>query len=50
LDFFNSIDMELFNSAASVEGFDPYKQSSFETKNGTMTFEINGYEYIWIIT
>jgi len=35
--------MKLFSSAM-VEGFDPYKQSSFETKNGTMTFEINGYE------
>jgi len=27
--------------------YDPYEQLSFETKNATMTFEINEYESIF---
>jgi len=26
--------------------YDPYQQLTFETKNASMTFEIDGYEYI----
>ncbi|OUM58852.1 hypothetical protein PIROE2DRAFT_15781 [Piromyces sp. E2] len=40
--FFDKHDPSFWRYLESFDGFDPYKQLTFETKNGTMTFEING--------
>jgi len=34
--------------ASAPPGYDPFQQLPFETKNGAMTFEVNGYIYIYI--